>query len=65
MAAKRTAKKLTVSASQLLTKNMLRLTFHGDDRQVLPVPANIEVQWVINPQAGSDASPLFDAIKQL
>ena len=36
-----------------------------DDRQNLATPANMEVLWVFNPQAGSDTSPLFDAIKQL
>lgn len=36
-----------------------------EDRQALPVPENIEVVWVINPHAGSSASPLYDAISQL
>lgn len=36
-----------------------------DDRQELPVPEKMDVRWVINPKAGSDASPLYDAIKEL
>lgn len=36
-----------------------------EDRQPLPVPGNMEVIWVVNPHAGSDASPLNDAIRQL
>ena len=36
-----------------------------EDRQELPVPQTMEVIWVINPHAGSDASPLFDAIKNV
>ncbi len=36
-----------------------------EDKQELPVPENMEVIWVINPQAGSDTSPLFEAIKKL
>lgn len=36
-----------------------------DDRQELSVPEKMQVQWVINPLAGSDASPLYEAIKKL
>ncbi|SFH00031.1 siderophore-interacting protein [Neptunomonas qingdaonensis] len=36
-----------------------------EDRQPLLVPKNMEVIWVVNPHAGSDASPLYDAIRQL
>lgn len=36
-----------------------------EDQQVLPVPSNMELHWVINPQAGSDASPLNAAIEEL
>ena len=35
------------------------------DKQDLPVPTNMEIHWVINAHAGSDASPLNDAIEQL
>lgn len=35
------------------------------DRQELPMPVGIEVIWVINPQPGSDDSPLYLAIKKL
>lgn len=36
-----------------------------DDKQELPVPKNMEVIWVVNPHAGSNDSPLFDAIGKL
>ncbi len=36
-----------------------------EDRKNLPVPASMEVIWVVNPQAGSDESPLYHAIRQL
>ncbi len=36
-----------------------------EDRQDLLAPAAMEVLWVVNPQAGSDASPLHDAVRQL
>ena len=36
-----------------------------EDRQELCVPKNMDVLWVINPHAGSDESPLYDAIRQL
>ncbi|MFK7997239.1 MAG: siderophore-interacting protein [Granulosicoccus sp.] len=36
-----------------------------DDRQELCVPANMEVVWVVNPSAGAEASPLFEAIEKL
>lgn len=36
-----------------------------EDRQTLPMPENMEVIWVVNPHAGSDDSPLNDAIRQL
>lgn len=36
-----------------------------EDRQTLPVPANMELTWVVNPHAGSDDSPLMDAIQNL
>jgi len=35
-----------------------------DDKQDLVKPANIEIIWVINPNPGSDDSPLFHAIQQ-
>ncbi len=34
------------------------------DKQDLVKPKNIEITWVINDKPGSDASPLFHAIKQ-
>jgi NADPH-dependent ferric siderophore reductase len=36
-----------------------------EDRQDLPVPAGMELIWVINPRPGSDDSPLYQAIKAL
>jgi NADPH-dependent ferric siderophore reductase len=36
-----------------------------EDRQELPLPGSMEVQWVVNSDAGSDASPLYEAIKKL
>lgn len=36
-----------------------------DDRQSLPVPEGLDVRWVINPHAGSDTSPLYEAITQV
>lgn len=36
-----------------------------DDQLELPVPKAMQVHWVINPHAGSDASPLAQAIQQL
>ena len=36
-----------------------------EDRQDLPVPAGMELRWVVNPQPGSDASPLYHAIREL
>lgn len=36
-----------------------------EDRQDLPVPAGMEVIWVVNPQPGSDESPLYEAIRAL
>ena len=36
-----------------------------EDWQELSVPENMKVLWVINPHAGSDASPLFDTIKKI
>lgn len=37
----------------------------AEDRQELPVPEKMEVHWMINSQAGSDASPLYDAIREI
>ena len=34
------------------------------DKQELPLPENIQVVWVINNEPGSDASPLYHAIKK-
>ena len=34
------------------------------DKQELPLPKNMEIVWVVNNNPGSDASPLFHAIKQ-
>lgn len=36
-----------------------------EDKQALPMPKNMEVVWVVNPKAGSDESPLYDAIKKI
>ncbi|MFK8082224.1 MAG: siderophore-interacting protein [Granulosicoccus sp.] len=36
-----------------------------DDRQELSIPENMDIVWVVNPHAGSDASPLADAIEKL
>ncbi|MFT4727374.1 MAG: NADPH-dependent ferric siderophore reductase [Granulosicoccus sp.] len=36
-----------------------------EDRQELPIPTGIELIWVVNPNPGSDDSPLFLAIKEL
>lgn len=36
-----------------------------EDCQDLPIPVGIEVIWVVNPQPGSDDSPLYVAIKEL
>ena len=35
-----------------------------EDKQILPIPASVEIVWVINNVPGSDASPLYHAIKQ-
>ena len=35
------------------------------DRQPLDLPAGMELIWVVNPQPGSAASPLFEAVAQL
>lgn len=36
-----------------------------EDRQDLAIPAGLQIVWVVNPHAGSDASPLFHAIEIL
>lgn len=36
-----------------------------DDRQDLPLPAGMELHWVVNPQPGSEATPLHHAIREL
>lgn len=36
-----------------------------EDRQDLSLPNNLELIWVVNPQAGSDESPLQGAIEKL
>jgi NADPH-dependent ferric siderophore reductase len=36
-----------------------------DDKQAIDMPESMEVVWVINPLPGSDASPLYDAIKNV
>ena len=36
-----------------------------EDKQELPIPANMSVIWVVNPLSGSDDSPLYHAIKEL
>jgi len=65
-----------MTALPALTANLARLPnsatgyvvieiLSQNDQQKLDLPANMEVHWVINPDAGADASPLFDAIKQL
>ena len=36
-----------------------------EDRQDLPVPAGMELIWVVNPEPGSDDSPLYLATKEL
>jgi NADPH-dependent ferric siderophore reductase len=36
-----------------------------EDQQNLPVPAGMELIWVVNHQPGSDDSPLYKAIKKL
>ncbi len=36
-----------------------------EDRQDLPIPAGMELIWVVNSQPGSDDSPLYLAIKEL
>jgi len=35
-----------------------------EDKQQLPVPKGMKVIWVVNPHSGSDASPLYHAIKE-
>lgn len=65
-----------MTALPALTANLARLPrsarglliveiLSDEDRQELPVPANLEVHWVVNPSAGSEASPLHEAIRQL
>lgn len=36
-----------------------------EDRQGLPKPAGMDLIWVVNPEPGSDDSPLYVAIKEL
>lgn len=38
---------------------------HEEDKQELPIPETMKIIWVVNPEAGSDASPLTEAIKQV
>lgn len=65
-----------MTALPALTSNLALLPPHAkgylvieilsdEDRQTLPVPESIEVVWVVNPHAGSDTSPLCDAIKNV
>jgi NADPH-dependent ferric siderophore reductase len=35
------------------------------DQQPLPTPENMDVIWVVNPHAGSDKSPLYDAANNI
>ena len=36
-----------------------------EDQQDLPLPAGMELVWVVNPHPGSDESPLYHAIRKL
>ncbi|HPE59791.1 MAG: siderophore-interacting protein [Thiothrix sp.] len=36
----------------------------AEDEQVLEKPEKVDVHWVVNPDAGSEESPLFTAIRQ-
>jgi len=36
-----------------------------EDKQALPIPAGMKLTWVVNPNPGSDDSPLYHAIRAL
>ena len=38
---------------------------HDDDRQVLDHPPGVEIEWLVNPQSGSDDAPLALAAREI
>ena len=65
-----------MTALPALTANLARLPqsarghlvveiLSDEDQQDLPAPNGMEIHWVVNPSAGSDTSPLYDAICKL